>query len=71
MTVLLPNLKLAGQWEVPFLMGEEYHVHWLEELDWTEMSMKRSRHYKVEDGYYSLFFNYTDRRDIFTMKSRA
>lgn len=52
-------------------MGEEYHVHWLEELDWTEMSMKRSRHYKVEDGYYSLFFNYTDRRDIFTMKSRA
>ena len=70
-SVLLPNLRLAGQWEVPFLMGQEYHIHWLEELDWTEMTLKRSRLYSVDDGYYMLYFNHTDRRDIFTVKGRA
>ena len=70
-TKLLPNLKLAGQWEVPFLMGQDYHIHWLEYLDWTSVTMKRSRLYKVEDGYFNLVFNHTDRRDIFKVKGRA
>ncbi len=45
-------------------------MHWLEEIDFSEVTIKRSRHYHVDDGYFKLHFNYTDRRDAFYVTAR-
>lgn len=45
-------ISRSGQWEVPFLVGENYHVHWRYSQEWTAAKIRRSRMYEKSDPYF-------------------
>lgn len=57
-------------WEVQFVAGREYHLHWRAGIDWEGISIKRSRFYNSVDARFLLHFNFTDRRDEFHVRGR-
>lgn len=59
-----------NQWEVAFLVNQTYRLHWGNVIDWSSMTIKRSRMYRLSDPYFLLRFNHTDRRDEFKVSSR-
>ena len=57
------NHKKTNHWEIPFVLGQKYNVHWQYGIDWEGFTVKRSRLYKATEKGFALQFNYTDRRD--------
>ena len=70
-TQLSQNHRSVGLWEVPFVVGQQYNVHWQYGLDWEGITMKRSKLYSPTDKGFTIRFNYTDRRDEFIVNRRA
>ena len=64
-------LSSSGQWEIPFLVGESYHLHLREALDWAQLTIKRSRMTVPSDEPFRLCFNHTDRRDEINVAARS
>ena len=46
-------------------MGQKFNIHWQYGIDWTGVTLVRSRLYREADLGFTLRFNYTDRRDEF------
>ena len=70
-TQLSQNHRSAGLWEVPFVVGQQYNVHWQYGLDWEGITMKRSKLFSPSDKGFTVRFNYTDRRDEFIVNRRT
>ena len=65
------NHKKTGVWEIPFVIGQQYNVHWQYGIDWEGFAVKRSKLYQAADKGFTLRFNYTDRRDEFHVNRRG
>ena len=63
------NPKKPGQWDIPFPVGQNFNVHWQYGIEWTNVTIVRSRMFREKDLGFTLRFNYTDRRDEFTVKT--
>ena len=59
------NPKKPGQWDIPFPVGQSFNVHWQYGIEWTGVTIVRSRLFREDEKGFSLRFNYTDRRDEF------
>ena len=59
------NYKRPGQWDIPFPVGQKFNVHWQYGIDWTNITVLRSRMFRESDLGFTLRFNHTDRRDEF------
>ena len=57
------NPKKPGQWDIPFPVGQTFNVHWQYGIDWTGVTLVRSRMFREADLGFVLRFNYTDRRE--------
>ena len=52
-------------------MGQKFNVHWQYGIDWTGVTLVRSRLFREADLGFTLRFNYTDRRDEFKVTTNA
>lgn len=48
-----------------FVAGREYHLHWENGVDFTNISFKRTRYYTNQHSRFILHFNFTDQRETY------
>ncbi len=65
------NPKKTAHWDIAFPVGDTFNVHWQYGIDWTGVTMVRSRMFTESELGIVLRFNYTDRRDEFNVVSGA
>ena len=58
------NENITGQWEIPFVVGQQYNVHWHYDLNWEEFTVQMNKDYKPTDKGFTLRFNYTEDRNV-------
>lgn len=57
-----PKLDPTNGWAMPFVTGHKYKLHWRYGLDFTEMRIDLSPHWKTDDKDLYIVHNFTDVR---------
>ena len=57
-----PKIDPANAWAMPYVTGHKYKIHWQYGLDFTQMQVSLSPHWKETDQDVYFVFNFTDVR---------